>query len=215
MNALIILGTLAFFGLAHSLTAGPRFKDWMRRTLGERAYHGLYRLLYNTFSALTVARTLLAVALLPDQRLYSVGLPGAAALVAIQGIGALGLAFSLLLTDLPRFLGLSQLATYVTGQPLPLLPVPFRANGPYELVRHPLYFFSLLLIWATPFMTVNVLLFNLGATAYFIVGTYFEERKLLALYGQRYQAYRQRVPRLLPWPRPRPQAKPEGEPQPS
>jgi hypothetical protein len=203
MNVIIIVGAIAFFGLAHSLTAGQALKNWMLRVMGERAHHGLFRLLYNALSVLTIAPALLAVALLPGQTLYSVGLPWSALLIAIQSVGGFGLALSLLLTDLPRFTGLSQMITLLNGKPLPMLPVPFRTNGPYELVRHPLYFFSLLLFWASPVMTVNTLLFNLGATAYFLIGTYPEERKLLNLYGERYRAYQQRVPRLLPFPRPR------------
>ena len=196
---------MAFFGLVHSLTAGRPFKNWMQRLMGERLYHGTYRLLYNVLSLPTFAPTLLAVALLPDQPVYSVRLPWAALLIALQVGGIAGLVVSARMTDVLDFAGLRQLAALLNGDPLPLPPEPFTTRGLYGLMRHPIYFFSLIFLWASPIMTVNTLLFNLGATAYFLIGTYPEERRLLALYGERYRAYQRRVPRLLPWPRPRPQ----------
>jgi protein-S-isoprenylcysteine O-methyltransferase Ste14 len=74
----------------------------------------------------------------------------------------------------------------------------------YAVVRHPVYLFSLVFLWATPVMLVSTLTFNVTATIYFYVGSVFEERGLAALYGDRYREYQQRVPRLFPWPRPRP-----------
>jgi steroid 5-alpha reductase family enzyme len=109
---------------------------------------------------------------------------------------------TLLMTDILEFAGLRQLAALLSGESLPLPPVPFKAGGPYALVRHPLYLFGLILLWASPVLTVNSLLLNLGATAYLVIGIYPEERKLLAVYGEDYRVYRQQVPPLLPWPRP-------------
>ena len=39
----------------------------------------------------------------------------------------------------------------------------------------------------------------LGTTCYILLGIYFEERDLIAGYGQRYREYRQRVPMLIPF----------------
>ena len=203
MNGVIIVGAMAFFGLVHSLSAGRGLRGWMRRVMGERVYNGTYRLLYNMVALLTLAPALLAVALLTDRPLYSLGLPWAALLVALQLAGLTGMAASLLMTNLLAFAGLRQFAALLAGDPLALPDSPLNTRGVYALVRHPLYFFSLLFLWATPLMTANFLLFNLGATAYFLLGTFPEERKLTLLYGDRYRRYQHRVPRLLPWPRPR------------
>jgi protein-S-isoprenylcysteine O-methyltransferase Ste14 len=37
-------------------------------------------------------------------------------------------------------------------------------------------------------------------SAYFVIGTWFEERKLIAEFGQKYRDYRARVPAILPLP---------------
>jgi len=71
-------------------------------------------------------------------------------------------------------------------------------NGMYRFVRHPLYFFSLLALWSMPVMTVNLLMFNIGATLYFVIGSRVEERRLVQSYGEAYRAYQQRVPGLIP-----------------
>jgi protein-S-isoprenylcysteine O-methyltransferase Ste14 len=75
------------------------------------------------------------------------------------------------------------------------------ARGPYRYVRHPLYLFMLLLIWATPRLSTDRLLFNVLWTAWIIVGTKLEERDLLVDFEDTYQRYQRCVPMLLPLPR--------------
>jgi len=76
--------------------------------------------------------------------------------------------------------------------------LPFVARGPYRHVRHPLYLFMLLLIWSTPRLSTDRLLFNVLWTAWVVVGTKLEERDLLADFGQNYRQYQLSVPMLMP-----------------
>ncbi len=82
----------------------------------------------------------------------------------------------------------------------PLRPV-FVARGPYRYVRHPLYLCMLLLIWSTPRLSTDQLLFNVLWTAWIVVGTILEERDLLVDFGQTYRQYQDCVPMLIPSPR--------------
>ncbi len=82
-------------------------------------------------------------------------------------------------------------------------PMPLTVQGAYRWVRHPLYTSSLLLIWAQPDLTYDRILFNLSWTGWIIIGSYFEERDLLARFGEAYATYRQQVPMLIPWRLPR------------
>ncbi len=75
-------------------------------------------------------------------------------------------------------------------------------KGPYLWVRHPLYFFSLVMIWANPHFSYDRLLFNIMWTVWIIIGTMLEERDLVADFGDGYRDYQKRVPMLMPykWP---------------
>ena len=77
--------------------------------------------------------------------------------------------------------------------------LPFTVRGPYRWVRHPLYLFSLMLIWSCPDLTVDRLLFNLLWTAWMIAGAMLEERDLAEDLGDDYRTYQRQVPMLIPW----------------
>ncbi len=72
-------------------------------------------------------------------------------------------------------------------------------RGPYLWVRHPLYFFMLVLFWATPFLSSDRLVFNVLWTFWIVLGSYLEERNLVAEFGESYRHYQDTVPILLPW----------------
>ncbi len=192
-SPMLIFLALALYGLTHSLLASLRWKNWARRKLGETAYRW-YRLLYTLWAVFSFLPVLYLAAVLPDAPLYRLPLPWAWGFVLLQGIGlALG-AWSLLATDLWTFLGLPQALFRRDPDEAEILTV----RGPYRWMRHPMYTASLLFLWCSPVMTCNALAFDLGATLYFFIGGYFEERKLLAQFGEPYAAYRRRTPMLLP-----------------
>ncbi len=52
---------------------------------------------------------------------------------------------------------------------------------------------------ANPDLTLDRLLLNLLFTVFVIVGTLFEERDLVATFGEAYRSYQRKVPMLIPW----------------
>ncbi len=192
---------LAFitWAVLHSLTASTAFKEMFRGWIGYRLYDGFYRLVYNAVAVITFVPVLwLLAAALPNRVLWQMPRPWSFLFLFIQLLGMIGLGISLWQTDLIRFAGLGQALRYLQGTE-PINPPPTLViEGTYAYVRHPLYFFSLLLIWFLPNMTLSALLFNILATLYFWIGSVYEERRLSATYGEAYSQYRQRVPRLLP-----------------
>jgi hypothetical protein len=56
-----------------------------------------------------------------------------------------------------------------------------------------------MLIWTSPDVTAERLLFNVLWTAWVIIGTLLEERDLVAEFGGEFREYQRRVPMLVPW----------------
>jgi len=136
---------------------------------------------------------LAVVGLEPGEILYRFPLPWSVIALVGQALAALVVLLGLLQTDPQHFLGLRQLVQGSEGPP-PTLVV----SGLYRWVRHPLYSAGLVFLWLTPWMTTSMLAFCFGATLYILIGSAFEERRLLAEFGQAYADYRRRVPRLIP-----------------
>ena len=76
---------------------------------------------------------------------------------------------------------------------------PLASSGPYQHVRHPIYFFVLLMIWSYPEITPDRLLFNCLFTLWMILATSWEEKDLKKHFGKEYLDYQKNVPMLIPW----------------
>ncbi len=81
----------------------------------------------------------------------------------------------------------------------PLRTPRFVVQGPYLWIRHPLYFFILILMWSCPDLTLDRLLFNLLWTLWIYIGSVLEEKDLVSDFGEKYRAYQRAVPMLFPW----------------
>jgi protein-S-isoprenylcysteine O-methyltransferase Ste14 len=115
-------------------------------------------------------------------------------LLAVQAAGGL---FTLVAA---RHLDVLELAGVRQALHMP----PRRASGlddygPYGLVRHPIYFAWLLLVWPAPFMNGTRLVFAAVSTIYLLVAIPYDERDLRRHFGPAYDEYSRKVPwRLLP-----------------
>lgn len=85
----------------------------------------------------------------------------------------------------------------------PLSTQPFSVQGPYLWVRHPLYFFTLVMLWSCPDLSADRLLFNLLWSSWIYLGTVLEEKDLLSDFGDDYARYQRQVPMLIPWKKPK------------
>jgi protein-S-isoprenylcysteine O-methyltransferase Ste14 len=182
--------SIALWGSIHSLLASLSFKSLLRRTLGDK-FMKPYRLLYNIFAVISIAPVLYLMAVLPDEVLYQAPPPWSYLMWLGQGISVFLLFVAVSQTDVLSFAGLRQLIEEEkTGKLV--------THGLYRFVRHPLYTFSLLILWLSPKVTINSFIVYLALTLYVLVGAFFEERKLLREFGQEYANYRSVTPMLMP-----------------
>ena len=196
----LFLISFIVWAVLHSITAAAHTKQRFRHLMGDRAYEGLYRLLYNLFSLITILPVLYLLATrVSADPLWAVPTPFSFIMNSIQLIGLIGLMFALWQTDIWDFAGLRQALHFLSGDEKPVPPPKLVTSGLYGLVRHPLYFFSLLILWFNPVMGLNSFIFATASTLYFWLGSIYEERKLLAFFGEAYRDYQQRVPRFIPF----------------
>ncbi|RJP54282.1 MAG: isoprenylcysteine carboxylmethyltransferase family protein [Anaerolineaceae bacterium] len=188
MSIFILLLALAIWGIVHSLLATHFAKDVFRIKYGNMDF---YRLAYNLFAAISFLPILYWMATLPNQVFYQISAPWSYLMLGGQLFSALMLGLAFLQTDALSFAGLRQLFEKEEAGVLV-------TRGLYRLVRHPLYTFGLLFIWLSPTVTQNSITVYAGATVYTLVGAYFEERKLLRIYGEAYAEYQRNTPMLIP-----------------
>jgi protein-S-isoprenylcysteine O-methyltransferase Ste14 len=81
--------------------------------------------------------------------------------------------------------------------------MPLTVKGAYRWVRHPLYSISLVMIWSSPVVTGDRLLFNALWTTWIVIATMLEERDLVYKFGDQYRAYQKQVPMIIPYRMPR------------
>ena len=183
--------SLLFF-LQHSAMTRSGFRSRLSRWVPEEFQAAVY-------SAVS-GFVLVAVLLLwqgAGEPLISATGPARWALRGLFALSLLGFAWGA--RALGRFdaLGLRAIGRHRRAKPAEVLR--FRVRGPYRWVRHPLYFFALLLFWAQPELTSSRLLFNALWMSWVFVGTVLEERDLVATFGQAYRDYQRRVPMLIPY----------------
>lgn len=113
--------------------------------------------------------------------------------------GALGwliVLYSTFLISHFELFGLTQVVSHFAGRVVE--PMKFKTPGLYRLIRHPIYLGFIIAFWCTPTMTLGHLLFAAVTTAYIFVGIYLEERDLVAMFGDQYRRYRDKVAMLVP-----------------
>ncbi len=197
MNLLLLSLLWILWCTMHSLMIARAVTGFLTRFLGDRFRY--YRLFYN----ITAMMTLLPLVVLTRN------LRGDSVFVW-QGYW-LSLRFLLLAAatllfwagsrryDMGYFLGIRQIRS---GKTHTLLSETeeFSTAGVFGLTRHPWYLGSLLLIWSIlPVYSPADLTVAVILSAYLVIGTVLEERKLVADYGDAYRTYQRQVSMLLPW----------------
>ena len=173
------------FALHHSIMARTGAKAWITRHLRRDLERSVYVWIA---SALFLAVCWMWQPL--PGVIWETRGPGLALYVA----QAFGVALTLAAA---RIVGVWELAGVT--QPDLTRPIEFKAEGPFAIVRHPIYLGWVLMVFATPVMTTSRLLFAVVSTLYLIAAIPFEERSLLEAFPEKYGAYQKQMRwRLIP-----------------
>ena len=186
------LALIALFGLQHSVMARGGFKAAWTRIVPAPIERSVYCL------ASALALTVMYLFWLPiPQVIWDVRGSGLGmALWVMFGAGWTILFISTWLLNHFELFGLAQAWRNFSGAAEPA--DDFKTPGFYRYVRHPIYTGFFLAFWATPLMTVGHLVLAGGMTAYILIGISYEERDLIARFGNRYAEYRTKVGMLIP-----------------
>lgn len=181
-----------FFFIQHSIMIRKTFREWLENFIPLH-YHGiLYAIFSGTGLSMLVIfwqETSRTVIVLDDVFRLLLRMTF---FIAITGL--IWSAHSLRSFDI---VGKGRLLAQMHNRQLPVMP--FAIRGPYRYVRHPLYFFMLLIIWSCPDIALDRLLFNSLWSIWVVVGTVLEERDLVVSFGVNYRNYQTKVPMLIPW----------------
>lgn len=181
----------------HSLLIDAAIAGFLKKKLSK--LNRYYRLCYNLISVVTLVPLIILT-----------GREGGALIIQWSGFMHLPRFFLLICSallfyegakqyDLGYFLGVEQMKT---GEDHLLLgdDEAFSDEGVLGVTRHPWYLGGICLLWSA-FSTYDAKRFSVACilSIYFWIGSFLEERKIVAQYGDSYEAYRNRVSMLFPW----------------
>lgn len=199
-DILIIVILFFLFASSHSLLAAFDVKERLTEKIGTKI--AFYRIFYNV-SSLIIFIAVYYLSPKPNLVIYDLQFPYDIIIFIIQVFGIIGLIWSILHINGKEFLGLTQIKRYFEGN--------YRLDdldeyhelvvkGPFKYSRHPIYFFTIVLLGFRSTMDLFYLVFFLCMLTYFYIGSMYEEKSLAKRYGKKYLDYKKKVPRLIPNP---------------
>ena len=210
---LIDIPAFILFALLHSILASLKVKNFFAARLGNLM--AFYRLAYNIFS-IWLFWYMFENLPRPDCELYDLTFPFDFLMLIPQFLALAGIIWTFRYFSTSEFLGLTQIKRWRSSKSyteiipedtaikssIPEADAPdekltLRIEGPYKVVRHPLYLFSILFLLFRSTMDLFYLIFLIFIIAYFYIGSFYEERKLVFLFGDQYKKYQAAVPRLF------------------
>jgi methanethiol S-methyltransferase len=185
----------AYCGIHSTLISIP-VTNWLKGFLAGR--YRFYRLIFNSLSAITLVPVIMFShsARYQSQPLFRWNGQWRLIRFAVIGLGVTLAVAGARHYSMLQFLGIDQIRKK-SGRGAMTSSGNFDESGILGWVRHPWYVAVFLLIWMEDLnaaaITVNVVL-----SAYLVVGTLLEERKLGVEFGEEYRRYQERVSMFIP-----------------
>ena len=204
------VAAFAVFGLLHSVAAQEPFKNALARWTGSIFVDHFWRLVYCglSFWALYYGVAALHWARNVEYDVWLIAYPAWLwRLVVVLHLASIALIYiAFLQSDYLEFLGFKQawrglLVIFggAGGRPDMKLFGTHRlvVSGAYRWVRHPMLAGGLLFM-LTSGPSLNNLVYTVMYTAYMVIGGYYEERRMIKIFGEDYRRYRRRVGAYFP-----------------
>jgi protein-S-isoprenylcysteine O-methyltransferase Ste14 len=197
------------FGLFHSVTAREPFKNGLARWTSPFVVDHFWRIIYCLITFYWYSQILWTIwGLHPANDAWLIDYPDyvwqAVTVIHLGSIAVIYTAF--IQSDYLEFLGLKQAwrgvrAAFGWSEPRSARTQfgtqRLEVNGIYGWVRHPMLVGGLL-FYLTSGPTLNTCVLVLLYTLYMVIGSHYEERRLIRIFGLDYVTYRRRVGAFIP-----------------
>jgi len=200
-NVVYLVFLWCFFGFVHSIMISHFFKEILIKFTGKAFETYFYRIVYNLISLVIYLKIVYFVKsstetfLLPRPLIYIF------AIISLAGFLIAVIAF--FQTNVLEFLGIRQVWMFFAKGEKESKELfgydKLVADGMFRFVRHPMYFGVSLVFMFNPFISTLTLIDRICAVSYLIIGTFFEEKRMLRVFGVKYKLYKEDVPRFLPY----------------
>jgi methanethiol S-methyltransferase len=199
-DVFIIVVLFFLFASSHSILAQYSIKQRITEKVGKKI--AFYRVFYNVTSLLFFA---VAYFLSPKPNIiiYDLQFPFDLIIFTIQFLGIVGLFWAGTFINVKEFIGLSQIKRYFQNDYKTENLDEYHQlviSGPFKYSRHPIYFFSIIVLGFRSYMDLFYFVFFICMLIYFYIGSIYEEKNLEQRFGKVYANYKSQVPRLIPNP---------------
>jgi protein-S-isoprenylcysteine O-methyltransferase Ste14 len=198
LDIILIILLFSLFAVSHSFLALFKIKKTITEKMG--AGIAFYRLFYNIASIIFIL-AFYSIAPHPDIIVYDLQFPFDIITFVLQILSLCGLIWAGKSVNWVEFLGITQIKRYFRNEyninDLDERPA-LNTTGAFKFVRHPIYLFSILFLGLRPTMNLFYLVVFICTFLYFYIGSFYEEKKLIEIFGDEYAEYQKRVSRIFP-----------------
>ena len=199
LDVIVIFILFALYGFVHSVAASEKVKILFKKVFGKLI--AFYRFGFNVFAVVGLY-LIWDLTPHPSLQIYKLPPPYDYLVLIPQFISLAGIIWCFKYICFKEFIGLNQIERYLRNDYSDNdldENYTLRIEGPYKYSRHPIYFFSIIILMFRAEMSLFYLTMFISFTAYFYIGSYYEEKKMVRLFGDDYRDYQQKVPRIFPF----------------
>jgi methanethiol S-methyltransferase len=189
LNHIILALVWVIYCVLHSVLASEWLKSRVRKRMNDFRW---YRLWYTVFAFVFLVTLLYFQVNLPTVKMFS-----SAGIIFVLGIVLSFSGLALMAVCIKKyFMSLSGLRSLVVEG----FSSELEITGVHRYVRHPLYLGTFSFIWGLwlLFPYLSLLIADFIITLYTLIAIRFEEKKLVAEFGDRYSKYQAAVPKIIP-----------------